>query len=137
MAPTPNPQYTPLIMKLGSKDTNGKKRKRLLDSFHFHNEIQEATRVKETSETPIDLILISNQIMQKSKFNRIGIFEPTFPNHKPIHTVLTSQPYCKESKGSRDFSLQGNGGCHFNPLVKNYRTVYFLLGVGPLFPEGT
>ena len=93
---------------LCSNDTNGRKFKRILQSFDFHNVIQEATRVTETSETLIDLILISNQIKQKGMAKRSGVFEPAFSDHKLIYTVLKicqprSHHECKVIQDKRNF----------------------------------
>eukprot|EP00794_Sanderia_malayensis_P004136 gene4136-4689_t len=100
-----------LLSKDSSKQTTptGKKLKQVLKAFNFHNLIKEPTRITESSETLIDLIVVSDNIRNSNRVTKSGTFEPAFSDHKLVYCVLNiqkihSKPQLKYIKDRKRFN---------------------------------
>ena len=74
-----------------TKNTNnqhGRKLERILQAFDLKNIIKEPTHIISTTETLIDLVIVSNQIDRSGKISACGTFEPAISDHKLIFCTL-------------------------------------------------
>eukprot|EP00112_Aurelia_sp_Birch-Aquarium-sp1_P021970 Seg604.7 transcript_id=Seg604.7/GoldUCD/mRNA.D3Y31 product="putative RNA-directed DNA polymerase from transposon X-element" pseudo=true protein_id=Seg604.7/GoldUCD/D3Y31 len=72
------------LLQRSNENHPGKKLKRILYSYDLTNIIKEPTRISDTTETLIDLIIVKDDY----KISKHGVFEPGISDHKLIFCTL-------------------------------------------------